>query len=305
MATAVADSKEGGVATMKRITILLIAGFLGGCSESASEISDTTAVDGRIPDDKVHRVTEQREMPKDPLPEDWQYANERQRERAKRSFVQLKKRNVPVYDGPLFVDDDEEARLRTPQEVARRTLVLWAVELRAEGVPQQEALGLIEQLDLWSSASPEEKRLLHDADPDPDECQRLVWRLESIWVLLWALRYVEELEWPGGMCDVPKIVEILESRESSPDFIIGARLRSKAELLDAQDLTMRIHWAVRDAHLHQGGLIPENLDWSQDHDMVPVGSSAAVGVVEQWHQTLNWLLNYPEQEDWDNVDTPT
>ena len=240
-----------------------------------------------------------------PSPETWEHANDRQRRRAMRSFEQLKKRDVPVYPGPLFVSDDKEVNLQSPKDVASRTLVLWAVELRAEGMPQQEALDLIEGLDLWDSVSPEEKRFLQDDDSDPEESQTLVWRLESIWVLLWALGYIDELSWPSGMCNVPKLVEILKPHESNPAFITDAKLRSKAEILDAQDLIMRIHWAIRDSHLNHGGTIPEDLDGSQDHNAVSVTMSAAVGVVEQRHYALNWLVNFLEPEDWDHVDTPT
>ena len=243
-------------------------------------------------------------MPGYPSPGTWEHANERERQRAERSFAELARRKTPVYGGPLFVDDDDEAKLQSPQDVARRVLVLWAVELRAEGIPQEETLGLIKQLDLWDSVSPEEKRFLQDKEPDPDECQELVWRLESIWVLLWALGYIEELGWPEGMCDVPKIVDILKEQEANPDFIKNAKLRSKAEILDAQDLTMRIHWAIRDALLNHEGQIPPGLDWTvaeREH----VSESPCVGVVEQRHYTLNWLVNYLDPEDWDSVDTPT
>jgi hypothetical protein len=235
----------------------------------------------------------------------WEDASQRQRERAQRSFEQLGQRKAPVYGGPLLVDDDDEVTLQTAQDVARRTLVLWAVELRAEGIPQEEALGLIEQLDLWESVSPEEKQFLEDKDPDPEQCQELVWRLESIWVLLWALGYIDELDWPQGMCDVPKIVEILKDSEADPEFIAKARLRSKAEILDAQDLTMRIQWAIRDAHLNHDGLIPPGLDWNSTAEREHVTESPSVGVVEQRHHTLNWLVKFLNPVDWDNVDTPT
>jgi hypothetical protein len=33
--------------------------------------------------------------------------------------------------------------------------------------------------------------------------------------------------------------------------------------------------------------------------------SAEVGVVEQRHYTLNWLVNYLDPKNWDCVDTPT
>ena len=204
-----------------------------------------------------------------------------------------------------MVYDDDEAALQSPQDVARRTLVLWAVELRAEGVAQQETLAIINQHDLWGSVSPEEERFLRDPDPDSEECERLVWRLESIAVLLWALGYTDDLDWPSGMCNGTKIAEILAPREDKPAFITDAKLRSKAEILDAQDLTMRIHWAIRDAHLHRGGTIPEDLDWSQDGDLIPVAMSGAVGVVEQRHYVLNWLVKFLDPADWDHVETPT
>jgi hypothetical protein len=240
-----------------------------------------------------------------PSPENWEYANERQRRRALRSFAELRKRSVPVYSGPLFVADDNEVKLQPADEVARRTMILWAVDLRAEGVPQSETLGLIEQVDLWKSVSPLEKIFLENKSPSPEECQRFVWRLESIWVLMWALGYIEKLDWPSGMCDVPKLAGLVSPHEADSTFITSARLRSASEVLDAQDLIMRIHWAIRDAYLNQSEMIPEGLDWSEDSENVPVTMSAAVGVVEQRHHTLNWLVKFLDPENWDNVDTPT
>src|SRR5262245_41796142 len=229
-------------------------------------------------------------MPVYPSPETWEHANERQRERALRSFAELRKRSVPVYSGPLFVDDDNEVTIQQADEVARRTMVLWAVELRAEGVPQAETLRLIEQLDLWKSVRPSERAFLKNKRPSPEECQRLVWRLESIWVLMWALGHIKRLDWPSGMCDVPKLAGLVSPHEADSAFITSARLRPTSEILDAQDLIMRVHWAIRDAHLHQGGMIPDELDWSQEAEFVPVTMCAAVGVVEQRHHTLNWLV---------------
>lgn len=288
-----------------RLSVIICFTLLAGCSSE-----DTTPPENgeAVPLQRDRNVEESAGTPQTatyPSPETWDHANDRQRKRALRSFDELKKRNAPVYSGPLFVSDDDEVTLQSPQEVARRTLVLWAVELRAEGIPQKEAIGLIEGLDLWDSVSPEEKRFLQDDNPDPAESQELVWRLESIWVLLWALGYVEDLNWPSGMCDVPKLVEILKPHESNASFITDAKLRSKTEILDAQDLIMRIHWAIRDAHLNHGGIIPDDLDWSQDYNAVTVTMSAAVGVVEQRHYTLNWLVNFLKPKDWDHVDTPT
>lgn len=243
-------------------------------------------------------------MQKYPNPASWDYATPRQSARAGRSFAILKERNVPVFSGPLMTADDDEVKLQSASDVARRLLVLWAVELRAEGIPQSEARGLIEQQKLWSYVSPMEKKFLEEASPNSEQCQALIWRLESIWVLLWASGYLKELDWPSGMCDVPALVELIKPLEGDPEYFANAKLRTKAEILDAQDLIMRVHWAIRTAYL-KGGMIPEDLNWSDGCEYVPVTTCAAVGVVEQRHYALNWLVNFLDPEDWDSVDTPT
>ena len=289
---------------MERIAVpsLLVLAMAMGCANDRDSAHD-------IVSEKSQPMTEQADahgttMPTYPSTDEWSHANEKQKARAKRSFVELRMRHVPVYHGPLFVNDEDRTTLQTPQDVALRTLVLWAVELRAEGVPRAEAREIVDNLDLWEYVSADEKRFLDDETPSPEECQKLVWRLESLWVLMWSLGYIDELDWPNGMCDVSVLAGMIAEIEDDPEFITSAKLRSATEILDAQDLIMRIHWAARDAYLHQGGTIPEELDWSSDPDYVPATVCAGGGVVEQRHKVLNWLVNYLSPESWDDVDTP-
>ena len=107
------------------------------------------------------------------------------------------------------------------------------------------------------------------------------------------------------MCNVPKLVEIMRAAEANPDFLTGAKLRSVSEILDAQDLTMRIHWAIRDASLHAIPKVPQNLDWASDAPWIPMGLCPGAGVVEERHHALNWLVDFQEPQNWDLVDTPT
>ncbi|NJL43330.1 MAG: DUF4272 domain-containing protein [Pseudanabaena sp. SU_2_4] len=131
---------------------------------------------------------------------------------------------LPILDIP----DDEEAILRDSAEVVKRLLVLYAVVLKAEDASHQEMLGLMAEAHLWSAASPIEKRFLHQDYPPPEECSRMEWRLECIWLLLWALGYIQELDWPSDMCDVQKLIKILKPHEANPlKFIATAKLRSK------------------------------------------------------------------------------
>ena len=241
-------------------------------------------------------------MPERGDPEAWK-PTERQVERAERSKALLRGRQVPIYPGPLYLADDEEVALRDGPDVVRRMLALWAVVLRAEGMPREEALGLIDRAKLWDAVSPKETQFLQDTAPDPTSCEVLVWRLESLWVLLWALGRIRTLVWPRGMCDVPRLVELMRPYDDDTGLAAAGTLRPKSEILDAQDLIMRIHWAVRDAWLADR-MIPAGLDWSADDDPVPIATCPAVGVVEQRHHTLNWLVRFLDA-DWDEVQTPT
>lgn len=137
-----------------------------------------------------------------------------------------------------------------------------------------------------------EKQFLDNPDPSIEECVHLVWRLESVWVLLWALGHVAEMPWPSSMCDVPKLVAVLGSFEATADLANGAQRRSVGELLDHQDLVRRLHWALRNACRH-GLPIPAGLDWSITGDYVAADQCRAAAVVEERHRTLNWLIGYP------------
>src|SRR5678816_3731244 len=108
-----------------------------------------------------------------------------QLERLARSTAVLDGKRIPRFKGPLYTGDDDEVQLRSPQDTARRALIVWAVALRADGMPQREALEMLDQRKLWPQVSPEEARYVRDPQPDPNETGSLVWRLEAEWVLMW------------------------------------------------------------------------------------------------------------------------
>ena len=195
---------------MRLVYLLVGLAWIAGCSNSSGPLTDPSP---SVTDASAEPAAPAVEYPATAT---WEHANQRQRQRAERSFTQLKKHNVPVYGGPLFVDDDEEVKIQDAQAVARRALVLWAVTRKAGGIPQEEALLPIQKLGLWDSVSEDEKRYLKDASPDPAESDELVWRLECLWVLMWSLGYIEELEWPSDMCDVPKLAELVKPHETKP-----------------------------------------------------------------------------------------
>jgi hypothetical protein len=149
-----------------------------------------------------------------------------QEARYRRILAELERRKVPTLPERLFIADDEETVLREPVEVARRLLVLSAVTYRADGGNRQRAQEMIERNGLWPHVSPEERQFLSGAEADPGLARKLLWRLEGLWVLLWALGELV-LPWPAGYCDVPRLNAALEACESRPDFVPGAGVRPK------------------------------------------------------------------------------
>jgi hypothetical protein len=222
--------------------------------------------------------------------------------RYRRVLAQLNQRKAPTLSYALHIEDDAEATLREPAEVARRAVVLSAVTLLADGGPRDKALAIIGSRNLWPAVSPKEEKFLRAEEADEQAARKLLWRLEGLWVLAWALGDVE-LDWPAKMCDVPRLVGVLQGYEADAEFVTEAKLRPTVEILDAVQLTMLIHWAIRDAWIHKRP-IPENLDWVSGAKMAPVSACPAAGVVEERHRALNWLIRFNDA-DWDDVDTPT
>jgi hypothetical protein len=215
---------------------------------------------------------------------------------------ELARRKVPTLSYGLYVDDDEAVTLREPGEVAQRVLVLSAVVCLADGGERRKAVERIEKAGLCPAVSPEEKQFLEAKETDPVQARKLLWRVEGEWALAWALGGVE-LGWPAGFCDVTGLGRLVNGYTADPGFLGNAQLRPKAEILDAVQLTMLIHWAVRDAFVHDRA-VPADLDWSGKAKMMPVRGCPAVGVVAERHHALNWLVRFGDAGR-DDVDTPT
>lgn len=229
-----------------------------------------------------------------------------QQQRTKRIQKLLLPRDVPSFQHPIrWMPDDEAVQLRTPSEVARRVIALHAVVCLARGRPRGEVLDELKRADVMDALSPSEAALLKSPSIQEQARMPMIWRLEALWLLMWALRYVDKFTWPSHLVDVEALHDMIfkASQEDPGKFIAQAKLRSKKTLLDTTELVTRIHWAIRQAMI-EGEPIPENLDWSKPSQMVAVAGCPSVGVVAERHHALNWLIRF-DNADWDDVDTPT
>ena len=215
------------------------------------------------------------------------YVSQEVYDRKVRSETIIKELNVPINSYLPFIEDQNDALVRTTSEVANRAMVLLIVAVKAEGLEQDIVDDLIVSYQLEPFLSPKERNFIKSTAPSEHDKVQFIWRYEAAWTLLWALGYVDKLNVPTDICDVPAAVTFLQKR-SREQFINDSKLRSISEILDESDLIYRYHWAVVDARINNQP-IPSGLDES---------------VILERHYALNWLIGYMDQE-WDDISTDT
>ncbi len=183
-----------------------------------------------------------------------------------------------------------EVELQPASLVASRCLALLACALRAESLASGQALSAKEIREklpgAFEAMSPIEKDFFKRERPEQQAITNHGWRYEALAALFWALNGFE-LPFPNQIANVADLAKRLFDLDTKV-FVANAQLRDVREILDALDLHVRLHWAVREARLNQKAP-PPNVE---------------VGVVVERHHALNWLTGF-ERADWDDVKTPT
>ncbi|MBT1700279.1 DUF4272 domain-containing protein [Fulvivirgaceae bacterium PWU4] len=164
-------------------------------------------------------------------------------ERKQKTEALLKESGIPYIDHLPTVEEEFEVRLRTPEEIAKRILILTYLNYAAEEDSKQDIIDFLKTERLWDSVSGEEKLLFEkDRLTDQDKIN-ISWRSESIWALLWTINKVDQLDLPTDEVNIADIVDRLpEFMNSSVDFIKSSTIRSVSEILDQSDLIYRLHW---------------------------------------------------------------
>lgn len=199
--------------------------------------------------------------------------------RRDRTNEYLQSKSIRVAKSLPPLEGDDEALLRSPAEVAKRSLALWTVIYRADnGTNPPESNGK-------EDFSPKEQEFVKDPSPSSRDKNHYLWRSESLAVLLWALGKLDQLPPPDKQANVQKLGEIMSNLKTDAarkEFVESAKLRSPAEILDKRDLLYRMHWAAEE-------------DKAQGEDAL---------ILWERHLALNWLTNYMDQ-DWDDVKPDT
>lgn len=183
-----------------------------------------------------------------------------------------------------------EVSLRPASAIASRCVALFACALRAESLAHEAPIAPREIVARMPHAvaamSPRERAFFEASAPLEQDVVDHVWRYESLHALAWSLSIVPDLPFPSGICDVPVLAERMLALE--PSSASRLTLRATPTILDALDLSLRVHWATTDARTN-GGPAPRDVEAS---------------VVLERHRALNWLTRTTDA-GWDDVETPT
>ncbi|MFC7772987.1 DUF4272 domain-containing protein [Flavobacterium sp. GCM10027622] len=210
-------------------------------------------------------------------------------QRKKQNESYLKALNIPILEHLPYIEEESDVRLRSAQEIAERILVLVYLGFASEIEDEREnVIAFLKSNSLWEKVSPEEKELFEKEVLTEQEIINIFWRSEAIWMLLWTICKVDKLKLPTEQIEIEDIVSrIPELFSDSKAYIENAIIRPTSELLDASDLTYRLHWATRDASLNNQ----------------PMPANLILSVIMERHYAINWVTFYGEE--WDEIGTDT
>jgi Domain of unknown function (DUF4272) len=199
----------------------------------------------------------------------------------------LKENEIKVNENLPCLPDVANVVVRSQQAVLDRMKALLLVAIKSEGAPMSDLINFAQNFDILPHLSPAEKAYFDNENPSEQEKVNFLWRYESYFTLYWALGFAEDLHYPNGICDVQTIVgKFVEL--GNEGLQAAAKLRDTTTIVNQWDLAYRSHWACVDARV-KGEQVSGNLMPS---------------VVYERHYAFNWLTHYDNQ-DWDNVKTPT
>jgi Domain of unknown function (DUF4272) len=181
--------------------------------------------------------------------------------------------------------------VRNAQEVARRLLTVFGVYGRAAGAKQKDILDWLQANELVEELTPIEKTFLSVTNLTVQQRIPRSWDSERIIVVLWALGYVSDLPPADEQCEPECFRDHLPpyAPVDVASFIQKAKFRPIEELSKMREAILVLHWHARDGKLNNR----------------PPTKPVNIGIIQERHRAINWVLGYDHNTDWDNVTTDT
>ena len=213
---------------------------------------------------------------------------ERAIQRKARTIEILREHSIPYSDKLAPLPDENTVKSRTTKEVAYRAICLAVVAIKGDGriANKKDKIAAIRaNYKIDEYLSPEENAFLEDDNPLEEDSALFSWRYEAYYVLLWALQFVPELNFPDRICNVEAALSFLLD-PAKGDFVKKAKLRSMTEIFDETDLIYRYHWAI--------------IQINMNDPSAPLPGGLNYDVVYERHYALNWLVRYKNAK-WDEI----
>lgn len=183
------------------------------------------------------------------------------------------------------IEDDE---YRSPQEIAKRAIVLTALIKVVFGEDQNRVFDWLKSENLWEELSPYELDFTKNTQ-DERACINISWRSEALVSLLWSINKIVALPALNEQVDFVHMSKAIPCfMKSTSDFIQKCQLRNECEIEDEYEKVFDAHWKVRDARLHSKAK-PKDID---------------SGIVMERHHGFNYVIGYCGLP-WDEITTDT
>jgi Domain of unknown function (DUF4272) len=162
---------------------------------------------------------------------------------------------------------------KSKDKAVSRLLCLFALAERALGIGLRRVRAWLKSEGLSKDLTRDERAFLEFSDGNAH--QFVLYNMESVWTLAWALGLVEELDF-GKDCgdDLTDLLPDIKKDESSAALRAKAALRPWEEILAACDLADCIHWGIRETNMK---------GWKQSGKVHPYA-------ITERRRALNWLI---------------
>ncbi|MEQ6354804.1 DUF4272 domain-containing protein [Lysinibacillus sp. M3] len=223
-------------------------------------------------------------------------SSEEGEQRKNNTIAYLKERVIPYTASLPQLPPIEDCQFKTQEDIARRAVALLIVIQFACDVAQggnvEESrdffVNMLRTYKVENYLTENERDFLQALEPDVQEAINISWQYEAYWTLIWALGFVEELDFPDEVCDCEYAIQVVSNCETFEQFYLQAGIRSQEEILDEADKIYRYHWACVDSRIQER----------------PAPAGMNESIVMERRRGLFWLIGH-RNEEWDTISMDT
>ncbi|MDM5250757.1 DUF4272 domain-containing protein [Lysinibacillus sp. G4S2] len=223
-------------------------------------------------------------------------SSEEGEQRKNKTIAYLKEKAIPYTASLPQLPTIEACQFKNQEDIARRAVALLIVIQFACDVAQggnvEESrdffINMLRTYKVEDFLTSNERDFLQASEPDVQEAINISWQYEAYWTLIWALGFVEELDFPDEVCDCEHAIQVVSNCETFEQFYLQTAMRSQEEILDEADKIYRYHWACVDSRI-QEQTAPANMNES---------------IVMERRRGLFWMIGH-RNEEWDTISMDT